>query len=105
MPRRVLVIGGGFAGLCVARDLADHFHVTLIDAKEFFEYTPGILRAYVKPKHLDALTFCLHPVVEGRMGAKFIWGEVLKLDGPNRTPSPSASTLSLKAAWARSSSG
>jgi len=83
--RRVLIIGGSFAGLCVARDLKDHFLVTIVDAKEFFEYTPGVLRAYVKPKHLDALTFTLYPVIEGRMGCKFVWGEVMHLDGPERT--------------------
>lgn len=32
--------------------------------EEFFEYTPGVLRAYVKPKHLDALSFTLQPVIE-----------------------------------------
>lgn len=32
--------------------------------EEYFEYTPGVLRAYVKPKHLDALTFTLQPVIE-----------------------------------------
>jgi len=83
--RRVLIIGGSFAGLCVARDLKDHFLVTIVDAKEFFEYTPGVLRAYVKPKHLDALTFTLYPVIEGRMACKFIWGEVTELDGQERT--------------------
>eukprot|EP00971_Amphidinium_carterae_P198587 3941253-Amphidinium_carterae.2 len=25
--------------------------------QEYFEYTPGILRAYVKPSHFNALTF------------------------------------------------
>jgi hypothetical protein len=50
-----------------------------VDAKEFFEYTPGVLRAYVKPKHLDALTFTLSPVIEEQMHCKFIWGEVLDL--------------------------
>ena len=38
--------------------------VTLFWPEEFFEYTPGVLRAYVKPKHLDALTFTLQPVIE-----------------------------------------
>jgi len=83
--RRVLIIGGSFAGLCCARDLKEHYLVTIVDAKEFFEYTPGVLRAYVKPKHLDALTFTLHPVIETRMGCHFIWGEVLSLDGEQRT--------------------
>lgn len=82
---RVLIIGGSFCGLLCARDLTHGFLVTVVDCKEFFEYTPGVLRAYVKPKHLDALTFTLQPVIENKMQAKFIWGEVLTLDGKNRT--------------------
>ena len=62
--RRVLIIGGSFSGLAAGRDLGSHYLVTIIDAKEYFEYTPGVLRAYVKPKHLDALTFTLQPVIE-----------------------------------------
>jgi len=86
MPqRRVLIIGGSFAGLACGRDLKDHYLVTIVDAKEYFEYTPGVLRAFVKPKHLDALTFTIQPVIESRMGCKFIWAEVTDLDGPNRT--------------------
>ena len=34
--------------------------------KEFFEYTRGVLRAYVKPAHLGALIFNFQPVLEGR---------------------------------------
>jgi len=83
--RRVLVVGGSFAGLCCARDLKDHYLVTIVDAKEYFEYTPGVLRAYVKPKHLDALTFTLSPVIEERMGCKFIWGEVKELNDIDKT--------------------
>jgi len=85
VQRRVLIIGGGFAGLSCARDLRDEFLATIVDAKEFFEYTPGVLRAYVKPKHLDALTFTLQPVIEEKMGCKYIWGEVTELNGPKRT--------------------
>jgi len=83
--KKVLVIGGSFSGLCVARDLKSEFMVTIVDAKEFFEYTPGVLRAYVKPAHLDALTFTVQPVIEAKMGCKFIWGEVKTLDGESKT--------------------
>jgi len=82
--RRVLVIGGGFAGFVVARHMRHHYKVTLIDAKEYFEYTPGILRAFVHPEHLTPLTFMYQPVLEGKMGVKFIWGEVKDLDGEKR---------------------
>ncbi|CAJ1443438.1 unnamed protein product [Effrenium voratum] len=57
------------------------------DAKEYFEYTPGVLRAFVKPAHLDSLTFTLQPVLERKMGVKYIWGEVKELDGDKKTAS------------------
>eukprot|EP00406_Dinophysis_acuminata_P056190 CAMPEP_0179306330 /NCGR_PEP_ID=MMETSP0797-20121207/50075_1 /TAXON_ID=47934 /ORGANISM="Dinophysis acuminata, Strain DAEP01" /LENGTH=52 /DNA_ID=CAMNT_0021015989 /DNA_START=75 /DNA_END=229 /DNA_ORIENTATION=+ len=46
---RALVIGGQFSGIFTATDLKHNFRVTVVDAKEYFEYTPGVLRAYVKP--------------------------------------------------------
>eukprot|EP00397_Hematodinium_sp_SG-2012_P021623 GEMP01022350.1.p1 GENE.GEMP01022350.1~~GEMP01022350.1.p1 ORF type:complete len:459 (+),score=103.00 GEMP01022350.1:146-1522(+) len=83
--RRVLIIGGGFSGLFTARDLKNKFDVTVVDAKEFFEYTPGILRAFVKPAHFDSLTFTLNDVLERKMGVKFIWGEVKFVNGKEKT--------------------
>merc|ERR1719390_532191 len=81
----VLIIGSQFSGLFCGRDLKKHFHVTIVDAKEFFEYTPGILRCYVKPAHFDSLSFTLQPVIERSMGIKYVWGEVLSLDGERNT--------------------
>jgi len=83
--RRVLVVGGQFSGIFAAQDLKKHFHVTVVDCKEYFEYTPGCLRAFVKPAHLDSLTFTLQPVLERKRGVKFIWGEVLNLDAVSKT--------------------
>jgi len=85
--RRVLIIGGGFSGLLAARDLAWGFDVTVVDAKEFFEYTPGILRAYVKPAHFEALSFNLGAVLEKHVGVKFIWGEAKEVDVEKNTVS------------------
>ncbi len=50
--KTVVVIGGGFAGSKIAKKLEKHFDVTLIDTKDYFEYTPGILRAVVEPYHV-----------------------------------------------------
>ena len=51
-PRKpaVVVIGGSFAGLRVQRELGDDFDVTVVDLKEYFEYTPGVLRLYTQPE-------------------------------------------------------
>lgn len=42
--------------------------MTVVDAKDYFEYTPGILRAFV----------------EDKMGVRFICGEVRELDGERK---------------------
>lgn len=50
--KKVVIIGGGFAGSTIAKALENKFDVTLVDTKDFFEFTPGILRTIVEPKHM-----------------------------------------------------
>jgi NADH dehydrogenase FAD-containing subunit len=57
----VVVVGGSFAGLsCCSRllsaaDAQSVLRVTLVEPRDYFEYTPGILRALVQPAHYAAL--------------------------------------------------
>ena len=66
---RVAVLGGGFAGLTAARTLvASHpgVEVLLCDQREFFEYTPGILRAWVEPSVHPRLVNPIRRLLRGR---------------------------------------
>ncbi|KAJ1471252.1 hypothetical protein T484DRAFT_1844879 [Baffinella frigidus] len=54
--QRVVIVGGSFAGLAVARNLRKDFDVTIIDRKDYFEYTPGVLRLLVRPEAFPHLT-------------------------------------------------
>jgi NADH dehydrogenase FAD-containing subunit len=50
MAKRVVVVGGGFAGSFIAKQLVKHsdlVDVTLIDTKEFFEHIPAVMREIV----------------------------------------------------------
>jgi NADH dehydrogenase FAD-containing subunit len=49
------VVGGGFAGAYVAKSLESQFSVTLIDCKDYFEFTPSVLRTIVEPNHVDKI--------------------------------------------------
>jgi apoptosis-inducing factor 2 len=49
--KKVVLIGGGFAGACIAKNLEKELEVTLIDSKNYFEFTPSILRTIVEPQH------------------------------------------------------
>ena len=56
---KVVIVGGSFSGLRAQRELSDGFDVTVVDTKEYFEYTPGVLRLYTKPSELRMLTAAL----------------------------------------------
>lgn len=51
----VVIVGASFAGLWAQRALSSRFDVTLIDLKDYFEYTPGVLRLFVEPEHLHRI--------------------------------------------------
>jgi len=45
----VVIIGGGYAGINVARALDDHTHVTLVEPKDAFVHNVAAFRALVEP--------------------------------------------------------
>jgi apoptosis-inducing factor 2 len=49
----VVIIGGGVGGSIVSKSLEKIFQVTLIDRKDYFEYTPGRITSLLKPLYLD----------------------------------------------------
>ncbi len=53
--KNLVIIGGGFAGARIAKKLQNKFNVTLTDTKDYFEFTPGILRTLVEPNHLSKI--------------------------------------------------
>ena len=53
--KKIVIIGGGFAGSIAARKLEHHFDVTLIDTKNYFEFTPSVLRTLVEPQHVKRI--------------------------------------------------
>src|SRR3989344_2408166 len=53
--KKVVIIGGVFAGTTAAKILQNKCDLTLIDTEDYFEYTPGILRVLVEPEHYKKL--------------------------------------------------
>lgn len=49
--KQVVVIGGGYAGTFAAAGMEHDYKVTLIEPKDFFEFTPSRLRSIVEPQH------------------------------------------------------
>ena len=53
--KRVVIVGGGFAGAYIARNLENKYDVVLIDTKDYFEFTPSVLRAIINPAHMKKI--------------------------------------------------
>jgi NADH dehydrogenase FAD-containing subunit/predicted DCC family thiol-disulfide oxidoreductase YuxK len=85
--KRVLVIGCGPAGLFVAKKLASRrggsFSVVVVEPKDYYEFTPGILRGMCSPSTMKDLVFELEPVLCQDLGITFVQGIVIDL-GSNR---------------------
>jgi len=87
LKKRVVIVGGGYAGLFAAMQLERLFDVTLIDLKEYFEFTPSRLRVLVEPthaprvqlphrailKHTKVITQPVHYVTEGGVETDRQW--------------------------------
>eukprot|EP00808_Paulinella_micropora_P026153 g19750.t1 len=77
LRQRVVIVGAGFAGAAAQRTLCDagFQDVTLVDYKDYLEYTPGVLRLYVEPEHVHEL---VRPVPQTR--ARLVVGTATHVD-------------------------
>eukprot|EP01113_Clastostelium_recurvatum_P028441 TRINITY_DN3440_c0_g1_i1.p1 TRINITY_DN3440_c0_g1~~TRINITY_DN3440_c0_g1_i1.p1 ORF type:complete len:404 (-),score=92.19 TRINITY_DN3440_c0_g1_i1:146-1357(-) len=53
--KHVVIVGGGFAGSEAAKYLEHEFDVTMVDLKDFWEFTPSVLRTIVEPVHIRGI--------------------------------------------------
>ncbi|PIN90442.1 hypothetical protein COU61_02595 [Candidatus Pacearchaeota archaeon CG10_big_fil_rev_8_21_14_0_10_35_13] len=51
--KKIVIIGGGFAGTRIAKSLEKNrkTEITLIDAKEYYEFTPSIIKTITNPRY------------------------------------------------------
>lgn len=77
---RVLILGGGFAGLCAAQGLgADRYEVTLIDRQRHFEFLPNIHEIVSGVKRPELLQLPLGQAMQ-RAGHRFVHDSVTGID-------------------------
>lgn len=77
MKKKIVIIGGGFAGCELAKSLESVAEVTLVDPKDSFVHTPATIRAVVDPGLVDQLIIPYNDFIkEGRV----IKGWINKID-------------------------
>ncbi|MDO5080781.1 FAD-dependent oxidoreductase [Buchananella hordeovulneris] len=76
--KRVVVIGGGYGGITVARELDDEFEVVLIEAKDQFVHHAAALRAAVDPDWAQAIFLSYDNLLTN---GRVVHGTAMKVDG------------------------
>ena len=81
---RIIVIGANFAGLSAASKLSKCHDVTIIDAKQDFQWTPNIHEILSDVKKETSLNLNLATIIT-RLGHRFINQTVSSIDGALQT--------------------
>jgi apoptosis-inducing factor 2 len=77
VKKKVVIVGGGFAGFRAAKKLENIYDVILIDEKDYFEYTPSILRVVVDPSHKNKIRIAYKKYLKS---AIFRFEKVIEMD-------------------------
>lgn len=67
---KVLIVGGSFAGLATARYLKSSYDVTIVEPKDYFEYTPGALHLLTGSNACNHLLSPMSVVADGATHTK-----------------------------------
>lgn len=81
---RIIIIGANFAGLTAASNLGKRHDVTVIDAKQDFQWTPNIHEILSNVKKETSLSLNLETIIK-RLGHRFINRTVSSIDGDLQT--------------------
>ncbi|KAM9955494.1 hypothetical protein ACTFIW_000096 [Dictyostelium discoideum] len=74
--KRVLIIGGGYGGCEVAKQLDSKFNVTVVERKQTFFHSVGSVRAVVEPELVKKIYIPYDKLLKN---GKFIFGTVIEI--------------------------
>ncbi|MBK1834653.1 NAD(P)/FAD-dependent oxidoreductase [Roseibacillus ishigakijimensis] len=85
-PRKVLIIGGGFAGLACARTLADdpRFHVTLIDRENHHLFQPLLYQVATTSLAAPDIARSLRGILTKAANVKVLLDHIERVDGEKK---------------------
>ena len=79
--KRVVIIGGGFAGLSLARDLRKQsIEVVLVDKNNYHTFQPLLYQVATAGLEPEEITYPLRSIVQGQKNVRFRLGEVTRVD-------------------------
>ncbi|GAA0476486.1 hypothetical protein GCM10009096_17830 [Parasphingorhabdus litoris] len=78
MTKKITIIGGGYAGTMLARELDQHADITLIEPREKWVHNVAMIRALARPELLDEIVIPYDGLLKN---GKIIRGRVASIEG------------------------
>lgn len=95
MAKKIIIVGGGFAGLNLAKKLApsQQFEITLVDTNNYHFFPPllyQVATAFVEPSNIS---YPFRKLFQGHGNVRFFMGKLLKVIPENHTIETSNGSL------------
>lgn len=78
MTKKITIIGGGYAGTMLARELDQHADITLIEPREKWVHNVAMIRAMARPELLDEIIMPYEGLLKN---GRIVRGRAVSIDG------------------------
>lgn len=93
--KRVVIVGGGFAGIALVRELRNKFQIVLIDKNNFHTFQPLLYQVATAGIEPDSIVFPLRKIFKGYKDFYFRMAEAISVDESTHTLTTSIGTVSF----------
>ncbi len=95
MPKELVIIGGGFAGINLARSFSknDNFHITLVDRNNYNFFPPLLYQVATGFIEVSNISYPYRKLLHNKKHMSFRIGELLKIDPTLKTVTLSTGEL------------
>ncbi|HTF03540.1 MAG TPA: NAD(P)/FAD-dependent oxidoreductase [Bacteroidia bacterium] len=92
--KRVVIVGGGFGGIELVRQLKGRFQVVLIDKNNFHTFQPLLYQVATAGIEADSIVFPLRKIFKGYKDFYFRMAEAIRIDQDAKVLTTSIGTMS-----------
>ena len=97
LQKQIVIIGGGFAGLQIAKYLANsHFKILLIDKKNYHQFQPLFYQVASAGLEPSSISFPFRKIFQGVKNIEILWDEVIEIQPESNSIKTNAHSITYE---------